>query len=82
MKPIEHMDYHPLTERIVETLKVSTGYENSHFFRLTAAYYLGQMASMMPGRSTEYERGILPGQYLRLEPGTVRNRQKPQCEHH
>lgn len=47
MKPIEHMDYHPLTERIVETLKVSTGYENSHFFRLTAAYYLGQMASMM-----------------------------------
>ena len=47
MKDISQVDYHPLSEEIVNILSKKTQKKNMMFFRIQVAYYLGKIASMM-----------------------------------
>lgn len=47
MKDISQVDYHPLSEEIVNILSKKTQKKNYAFFRIQVAYYLGKIASMM-----------------------------------
>lgn len=47
MKDLSQINYHPISEEIVNILSKKTLKKNHQFFRVQVAYYLGKMASMM-----------------------------------
>ena len=47
LKPFEEMEYHPLTEQIVDMLSVTTQTTNKHMFRVMCSYYWGLVGSHM-----------------------------------
>lgn len=47
MRPIEEMEYHPTSEKLVEILQTKTQNTNPLFFRVIIAYYMALIASQM-----------------------------------
>lgn len=47
LKPFEEMEYHPLTETIVDMLSVTTQTPNKHMFRVMCSYYWGVVGTHM-----------------------------------
>lgn len=47
IKPVQEMDYHPLSEKLVKTLQTKTQNSNPLFFRVIVAYYFAMVASQM-----------------------------------
>lgn len=47
LKPYDEMDYHPLTEKLVDILCARAHTQERDFFRILCGYYFCQVASMM-----------------------------------
>ena len=59
-KPLEAMDYHPTSERLVNVLCQKTQSDNKLFFRILVAYYFTKVASMMRCNVDTKDRGLIP----------------------
>ena len=60
MKEISDMDYHPLSEQLVQVLGNKTQTDNPLFFRVLVAYYLGKIAGTMRPMIQTLDRGSIP----------------------
>lgn len=60
MKSFAEMDYHPMSEKIVETLIKKTQYDNRLFYRTQVGYYMSLVASMMRASVNTPDRGLIP----------------------
>ena len=60
MKPIEEMQHHPMSEKIVAVLCEQTQNTNPMFFRLQVAYNFCLVASMMRATIMTPDRGEIP----------------------
>ena len=60
MIPIEEMDYHPTSEKIVNILCHKTQNSNPLFFRVLVGYYFSLVASMMRTTIATHDRGDIP----------------------
>lgn len=47
IKPFEEMEYHPLSDKLVDILQTKTQNDNPLFFRVIVAYYLALVAAQM-----------------------------------
>lgn len=54
------MDYHPLSEQLVQVLGNKTQTDNPLFFRVLVAYYLGKIAGTMRPMIQTLDRGSIP----------------------
>ena len=59
-KPLEALDFHPTSERLVDVLCQKTQSDNKLFFRILVAYYLTKVASMMRCSIDTADRGLIP----------------------
>lgn len=60
MRPIEQMEYHPTSERLVSILCDKTQNNNPLFFRVLIAYYFSLVASTMRCTIGTHDRGDIP----------------------
>jgi hypothetical protein len=60
MKPVEEMEYHPTSEKLVDILRDHTQREDSLFFRLLVGYYFSLAASQMRCSISSPDRGEIP----------------------
>ncbi len=60
MKSADQMDFHPVSEQLVEILCNRTQNTNPLFFRVLVAYYFSVVASMMRCQINTLDRGKLP----------------------
>jgi hypothetical protein len=60
MKTFDEMDYHPVSEDLVQILCDKTQNRNPLFFRVMVAYYFSMVASMMRCKILTLDRGELP----------------------
>lgn len=60
MKPFDEMPFHPDSEKLVNILCTRAQNDNPQFFRVTVAYYLTQVASMMHANIATLDRGTIP----------------------
>lgn len=61
MKAFSDMNYHPLSEELVEVLKTKTQNSNPLFFRVIVAFYFGLVASQMRASIKGWVgKGLLP----------------------
>lgn len=60
MKPIEQMEHHPMSERLVKVLCEQTQNNDPMFFRIQVAYYFSLVASMMRASIKTLDRGVIP----------------------
>lgn len=60
MKSYAEMDYHPLTEKLVDVLVKKTQYKNPLFYRIQVGYYFSLVASMMRCSINTPDRGDIP----------------------
>ena len=70
MIPIEEMQYHPTSERLVQILCEKTQNPNPLFFRVQVAYYFALIASMMRVQITTLDRGDIPVNLYAINLGT------------
>ena len=60
MKPLEKMQLHPQSEKLIEVLCQKTQNENDMFFRVLVAYYFGMMAAQMRVSIKGFDKGTIP----------------------
>ena len=60
LRPVDEMEYHPLTEELVAVLCQRTQNCSTEFFRLILGYYFAKVASMMRCNIQTLDRGIIP----------------------
>lgn len=60
MKPIEQMQLHPQSEKLIEVLCQKTQNQNDMFFRVLVAYYFGMMAAQMRVSVKGFDKGNIP----------------------
>lgn len=60
MKPLNEMDFHPVTEQLARILCERTHNTDPQFFRVLTAYYFSLVASMMRCRIKTLDRGVIP----------------------
>lgn len=60
MKSIDNMQYHPVSEKVVEVLIKKTQSKNPLFFRVLIGYYFCKIASMMRCDIVTHDRGKIP----------------------
>lgn len=60
MKPFKEMEFHPVSEDLVQILCDKTQNTNPLFFRVMVAYYWSLLASMMRCSINTLDRGVLP----------------------
>lgn len=60
MLPVEQMEYHPTSEKLVEILCAKTQNSNPLFFRVLTGYYFSLIASMMRCSIATHDRGDIP----------------------
>lgn len=53
-------EYHPISEQLVDILKLKTQSENTGFFRILVAYYMAKIASTMRTNIATHDRGKIP----------------------
>jgi hypothetical protein len=70
MKPIEEMEFHPISEEITKILCDKTQNPNPLFFRVSIAYYFAVVASMMRAQVATHDRGVIPINIYALNLGT------------
>ena len=60
LRPVDEMEYHPLTEELIAVLCQRTQNYSTEFFRLILGYYFAKVASMMRCNIQTLDRGIIP----------------------
>jgi hypothetical protein len=60
MKSFEEMEYHPVSEKLVQILCSKTQNSNPLFFRVLVGYYFSLVASMMRTTIATHDRGDIP----------------------
>lgn len=60
LKPFDQMQYHPLSEHIVDMLSEVTQNSNRHMFRTMLTYYWGQLAAQMRAHIRGWQNGRIP----------------------
>lgn len=60
MKPVFEMEYHPMSEKLVQIMCDKTQNPNPQFFRVLVAYYFGVVASNMRCEIDTHDRGRIP----------------------
>lgn len=60
MKPVSEMEYHPLSEKLVDVLCTKTQNQERLFFRVVCGYYWAVLASSMRAVISGYDRYDLP----------------------
>lgn len=70
MKPIEEMEYHPDSEKLVKILCDKTQNNNPLFFRVLVGYYFSMIASMMRTTINTPDRGNIPVNMYAINLGT------------
>ena len=60
MKPVSEMEYHPLSEKLVDVLCTKTQNQERLFFRVVLGYYWAVAASAMRATISGYDRHDLP----------------------
>lgn len=60
LRPVDEMEYHPLTEELIAVLCQRTQNCSTEFFRLILGYYFAKVASMMRCNIQTLDRGIIP----------------------
>lgn len=60
MKPVDEMEYHETTERLVDILCNKAQNDNRLFFRTLVGYYFSKIASMMHCGIRTQDRGVIP----------------------
>ena len=70
MKPIEEMEYHPDSEKLVKILCDKTQNNNPLFFRVLVGYYFSMIASMMRTTIKTPDRGSIPVNMYAINLGT------------
>lgn len=60
LKPFNQMQYHPLSEDIVNMLSEVTQNSNRHMFRTMLTYYWGQLAAQMRAHIRGWQNGRIP----------------------
>lgn len=70
MKPIEEMEFHPISEEVTKILCDKTQNPNPLFFRVSIAYYFAVVAGMMRASVVTHERGVIPINIYALNLGT------------
>lgn len=60
MQSIDSMEYHPLSEKLVDILCTKTENTDRHFFRIQTAFFFCKVASMMRTNIHTLERGNIP----------------------
>lgn len=70
MKPIEEMEHHPDSERLVKILCDKTQNPNPLFFRVLVGYYFSMIASMMRTTIKTPDRGSIPVNMYAINLGT------------
>ena len=60
MRDLENLDYHPVSEKLVEVLCNKTQNNNPLFFRVLVSFYFAKLASMMRCRIKTHDRGEIP----------------------
>ena len=61
LRSVENMEYHPLSDKLVDILQTKTQNSNPLFFRVIVAYYLALVASQMRASIKGWAgRGTIP----------------------
>lgn len=60
MLPVEEMEHHPVSEKLVAILCSKTQSDNPLFFRVLVGYYFSLVASMMRTTIVTHDRGDIP----------------------
>lgn len=70
MIPLEQMQHHPTSEKLVEILCGKTQNSNPLFFRVLVGYYFSMISSMMRTTIATHDRGDIPVNMYALNLGT------------